>query len=258
MKTYLPSVRIVLVCGGKGGVGKSTVAARLATGLTARGCRTGLLDADLQGPSLPVLFDVRERPAVRDGRIRPVVRGGVRLMSTGLLADSSRALAWKGPLLRGALRQMVRDVDWGDVETLVIDTPPGTGEIHLALADLLDVAAAVVVTTPQAMAVEDTYRCIAMLRRLGIAVPAVVENMAYYPCPCCGARTEPFAASGPAGTLPSETGDAATRLIQLPFAPALAAGPEPGARPAAGADATAATAFAELLDTLDTARCPVP
>lgn len=255
--TALPAVRVVLVCGGKGGVGKSTVAANLATAFAARGVRTGLLDADLQGPSLPVLFGVGERPAVRDGRIRPVVRGGVRLMSTGLLADASRALTWKGPVLRGALRQMVRDVDWGDVETLVVDTPPGTGEIHMALADLLDVEAAVVVTTRQRMALEDTRRCLAMLTRLGIPVPAVVENMAYFPCPCCGARTEPFPDSGLAGALLDETGGAGTRLVELPLLPAMASGAERGtpSTPLAGsADPAARAAFAALLDALDGAH----
>ncbi|PRY37519.1 P-loop NTPase [Umezawaea tangerina] len=261
MSALLPGVRVVMVCGGKGGVGKSTVAANLATALAARGTRTGLLDADLHGPSLPVLFGVRERPTVRDGRIRPVVREGVRLMSTGLLADASRALAWKGPVLRGALRQMVRDVDWGDVETLVVDTPPGTSEIHMALAGLLDISAAVVVTTPQRMALEDTRRCVAMLTRLGVAIPAVVENMAYFPCPCCGARTEPFPDSGLVGALLAETGGAGTRLVELPLLPAVAAGAEQGtpfAQHAGGDSSAAGAAFASLLDALDDSLHPVP
>lgn len=257
MSALLPGVRVVMVCGGKGGVGKSTVAATIATSLAARGTRTGLLDADLHGPSLPVLFGVRERPVVRGGRIQPVVRDGVRLMSTGLLTGASRALTWKGPVLRGGLRQMVRDVDWGDIETLVVDTPPGTGEIHMALAHLLDIAAAVVVTTPQRMALEDTRRCVAMLSRLGIAIPAVVENMAYFPCPCCGARTEPFTNTGLLAALLAETATT-TRLVELPLLPSMAAGAEQGTpfTPRSGDDSAAGAAFTSLLTALDVHRAP--
>ncbi|MFD7819055.1 P-loop NTPase [Streptomyces sp. NPDC059785] len=264
MNRLLPGVRILMVCGGKGGVGKSTVAAHIAMSLAAAGVRTGLLDADFQGPSLPVLFGTRERPLVRNGRISPVVRAGVRLMSTGLLADASRALAWKGPLLRGALRQLARDVDWGDVSTLVIDTPPGTGEVHMALADLLDISAAVVVTTPQRMALEDTRRCVTMLARLGIDIPAVVQNMAHYSCPCCGERTELFPNAGLTEALLAETGYPGARLVELPLLPEIASAADRGVPSAlGGADPASAAdkAFASLADLLrgdDPARPILP
>ncbi|OKI02549.1 hypothetical protein A6A06_16160 [Streptomyces sp. CB02923] len=192
MSEILPKTTMVLVCGGKGGVGKSTVAANVAAVLAGRGVRTGLLDADLHGPSLPVMFGLDERPAVRNGLIQPPTRHGISLMSTGLLAPPAQALAWKGPLLRGALKQMLRDVDWQDPDVLVIDTPPGTGDVHMALASLVDIRSAVVVTTPQDVALTDTRRCVSMLDQLGVPVQGVVENMAYFRCPDCDARHQLF------------------------------------------------------------------
>ncbi|WP_432103115.1 P-loop NTPase [Streptomyces sp. bgisy091] len=217
----LPAARVLLVCGGKGGVGKSTVAANLAVTLAAGGLRVGLLDTDLQGPSLPVMFGLDERPAVRAGLIVPPERHGVRLMSTGLLAARHHALAWRGPLLRGALKQMLRDVAWEDPDVLVVDTPPGTGEVHMGLHGLLGIWGAVMVTTSQRVALEDTRRCATMLRTLGIPVRAAVDNMAHHRCPECGSENRIFSRN-----LPKEAAEACgvdpERVTSIPIQPEIA------------------------------------
>lgn len=178
------STRVVLVGGGKGGVGKSTVAAALAERLAARGARVGLLDADLSGPSLPTLLGLTARPQVVDGMMLPVPAGRLAVMSTGLLGPAEKAFTWRGPLLRGILRQLLNEVAWGPLDHLVVDLPPGSGEIHTALLDLVTPSAAVVVTTPQPLAVADTRRFLSFLADQAPVV-GVVENMSGSQCPQC-------------------------------------------------------------------------
>lgn len=178
---------IIAVVSGKGGVGKSTVAANLALAFAEEGAKVGLMDADIHGPSVPIMFGVRgERPMMKDvngkGMIVPMERFGIKLMSIGLLVDEKSAVIWRGPMASSAIRQFVTDVDWGDLDYLVIDMPPGTGDIHLTLMQTVPITGAVVVSTPQDVALVDAKKAIAMLNQAQIKIPIVglVENMAYF------------------------------------------------------------------------------
>jgi len=175
------------VVSGKGGVGKSTVSANLAIALAQGGARVGLMDADIYGPSVPIMFGVRgERPLMKDvngkGMIVPIERFGIRLMSIGLLVDEKNAVVWRGPMASSAIRQFVSDVEWGDLDYLVIDMPPGTGDIHLTLMQTVPVTGAVIVSTPQDVALADAKKGIAMFGQAQLNVPIIglVENMSYF------------------------------------------------------------------------------
>jgi len=178
-ETLIGVKNIIAVASGKGGVGKSTLAANLAVAFARSGLATGLLDADIYGPSLPTLFGLKERPALREGKIVPVEKFGVRSMSIGLLVDADKALAWRGPMVMGAVRQLMSDVDWGALDVLVIDTPPGTGDAHLTLAQSKRLTGAVIVSTPQEMALADVRRGAELFRKVGVPIIGVVENMAW-------------------------------------------------------------------------------
>ena len=186
--TLLPGVKnIIAVVSGKGGVGKSTVAANLAIALAKGGASVGLMDADIYGPSVPIMFGVRgERPMMKDvdgkGVIVPIDRFGIRLMSIGLLVDEKNAVVWRGPMASSAIRQFVTDVDWGNLDYLVIDMPPGTGDIHLTLMQTVPVTGAVIVSTPQDVALADAKKGIAMFGQAQLNVPIIglVENMSYF------------------------------------------------------------------------------
>lgn len=182
----------LLVWSAKGGVGKSMVAGNVAVGLAAAGVGTGLLDADLHGPSAGLLFGLDERLAVRDRRIVPTMAHGVRVVSTALVAAPEHAYVWHGALLRGVFTQLVEDTAWDGCAVLVVDLPPGTGEIQLEALRMLDVAGAVVVTTPHDLALADVRRSLGMLGSRDIPVWAVVENMAEWRCPACAERVTPF------------------------------------------------------------------
>lgn len=178
---------IIAVVSGKGGVGKSTVSANLALALAAGGAKVGLMDADIYGPSVPIMFGVRgERPMMREkdgkGMIVPLKKYGIELMSIGLLVDEKNAVVWRGPMASSAIRQFVTEVDWGELDYLVIDMPPGTGDIHLTLMQTVPVTGVVVVTTPQNVALADAKKAIAMFSQAQINVPIIglVENMAYF------------------------------------------------------------------------------
>ncbi len=194
----LPGVRdIVAVASAKGGVGKSTVAANLALAISRLGQRVGLLDADVYGPSLPMMMGVSGRPrAVDDKRIAPLEKYGLRLMSIGFFLDDNSPVTWRGPLVIGLVRQFLRDVAWGDLDMLMIDLPPGTGDAQLTLAQEVPLAGGIVVTTPQDVATLDTQRGIAMFQQVNTPVLGIIENMSYYDCPKCGKRENLFSSGG--------------------------------------------------------------
>ncbi len=187
-KDLLKDVKnIIAVVSGKGGVGKSTVAANLALALAASGAKVGLMDADIYGPSVHIMFGIRgERPQMRDvdgkGKIVPIERYGIKVMSIGLLVDEKQAVVWRGPMVSSAIRQFVTDVDWGELDYLVIDMPPGTGDIHLTIVQTVPVTGAIVVTTPQLVALADAKKGITMFNQGGLKVPVIglVENMSYF------------------------------------------------------------------------------
>jgi ATP-binding protein involved in chromosome partitioning len=194
----LPGVKnIVLVMSGKGGVGKSSVATNLTMALARAGYRTGLLDADIYGPSLPTMFGVAGRPVSLDGKtIEPLARFGVKLMSIGfLLEDPKAAVIWRGPMLHGALQQFMKDVAWGQLDFLVMDLPPGTGDVALTLSQKVKVTGAVMVTTPQAVATDDVYKSVSMCKKVNIPVLGVVENMSWF-VDSAGVRHELFGKGG--------------------------------------------------------------
>jgi ATP-binding protein involved in chromosome partitioning len=179
----IPQVRnVVLVMSGKGGVGKSTTAVNLALALKRAGARVGLLDADIYGPSIPTMLGIQGFPSSEDGKtIEPLERFGVKLMSIGfLMEDTKAAIVWRGPMLHGALQQFLQDVRWGELDYLVVDLPPGTGDVALSLAQKMKVTGAVIVTTPQEVALQDVYKGVSMCEKLNIPVLGVVENMSYF------------------------------------------------------------------------------
>jgi ATP-binding protein involved in chromosome partitioning len=195
----VPGVRhLVAVASGKGGVGKSTVAVNLAVALAKRGARVGLVDADIYGPSIPLMMGVDERPTLdaTGSRLVPFERFGVRFMSIGFLVAKDEAVIWRGPMVMKAVEQLLRDVAWGELDVLVVDMPPGTGDAQLTLSQKVRLAGAVVVTTPQDVALADATKGVAMFRKVGVPVLGIVENMSFFTCPHCGERSEIFGHGG--------------------------------------------------------------
>ncbi|MDP1966776.1 MAG: Mrp/NBP35 family ATP-binding protein, partial [Reyranella sp.] len=190
----VPGVRhIIAVASGKGGVGKSTTAVNLALGLAANGIATGLLDADIYGPSMPRMLGVTEKPESLDGKmLKPIERYGLRTMSIGYIVNEDTPMIWRGPMVSSALEQMLRDVQWGELDVLVVDMPPGTGDAQLTLAQRVALAGAVIVSTPQDIALVDARKGLAMFRKVAVPVLGIVENMSYFLCPKCGERSEIF------------------------------------------------------------------
>lgn len=187
---------VIAVGSGKGGVGKSTVAASLAFALSNAGAKVGLMDADVYGPSVPHLLGVDERPTAVDKRLQPIEKDGLRIVSMGLLVPKDEAVIWRGPMLHGAVTQFLRDTDWGELDYLIIDMPPGTGDIALTLSQLLPLTGAVVVCTPQEVALLDAVKAIAMFRKVKIPLLGLVENMSYFLCPDNGKRYDIFGHGG--------------------------------------------------------------
>jgi len=189
--------RLIAIASGKGGVGKSTMAANLAIALHRRGLRTGLVDADIYGPSLPRLMMAEgEKPQARDKVLLPVAtRYGVPMLSMGMLVEPGRAMAWRGPMASGALGQLL-DADWGATDTIVVDLPPGTGDVQLTMIQKYKPAGAVIVSTPQDLALIDATRAIDLFDQAGVPILGIVENMAGYVCPHCGEVSDPFGTGG--------------------------------------------------------------
>lgn len=232
---------MIAVASGKGGVGKSTLSANLAVALARAGYKTGLLDADIYGPSLPTLFGLKEKAKVRDGKIIPFETHGVRAMSIGLIVDPDQALAWRGPMVMGALRQLMSDVDWGELDYLLIDTPPGTGDAHLSLIQSKRLTGAVIVSTPQEMALADMRRGVALFRKTGTPVLGVVENMAWLET-ADGERQYIFGEGGAAHAAKNLD---APFLGAVPLYPELRAASDDG-RPLAAGDHPASAQFMEI------------
>ncbi len=196
--SLLPGVKnVVLVGAGKGGVGKSTVALNLACALAKHGASVGLLDADFYGPSIPVMTGIKRRPVSRDGTLlEPLEAHGLKVMSIGFLVEADQALIWRGPMIHGALMQLVRDVNWGELDYLVLDLPPGTGDVPLTVAQQVRSSGAVLVTTPQDVALADVVRAKQMFDKLHIPVLGIIENMNQFICPHCGKGTHIFDVGG--------------------------------------------------------------
>jgi ATP-binding protein involved in chromosome partitioning len=194
----LPGVgSIIAVASGKGGVGKSTTTANLALGLRDLGLKVGLLDADIYGPSVPKLFNVHGKPQLKNGNtLIPMDGYGIKLMSIGFLVEEETPMIWRGPMVMSALTQMMRDVEWGELDVMLVDMPPGTGDAQLTMAQAVPLRGAVIVSTPQDLALIDARRGVAMFRKVNVPVLGVVENMSYFLCPNCGTRSDIFGHGG--------------------------------------------------------------
>jgi ATP-binding protein involved in chromosome partitioning len=186
----------IAVGAGKGGVGKSSVAAYLAYGLARAGSRVGLMDADVYGPSIPHLLGTKDQPAIIGDRIQPVEVDGLKVMSMGFLVPSGEAVIWRGPMLHSALTQFLRDTEWGDLDYLIIDLPPGTGDVALSLSQLLPLTGAVIVGTPQEVALLDVVKAVGMFRKVNVEILGMVENMSFFVCDKCGAEHDIFGSGG--------------------------------------------------------------
>jgi ATP-binding protein involved in chromosome partitioning len=189
---------VIAVAAGKGGVGKSTVAVNMALALAKHGAKVGLLDADVFGPSIPTMLGAPEVPpqASKDSKIIPAQMHGLRVVSVGFFVDKDEAVVWRGPMVHRLLQQFLADVEWGELDYLVCDLPPGTGDVQLSLSQLIPIAGAVMVTTPQEVSIVDVVKGIAMFEKVEIPILGIVENMSYYKCPACGHTDEIFSHGG--------------------------------------------------------------
>ena len=188
---------VIAVASGKGGVGKSTTAVNLALGLRDLGLKVGMLDADIYGPSLPKLLAIKEKPQTIGGtRLKPIERYGLTVMSIGFLIDEETPMIWRGPMVMSAITQMLREVEWGKLDVMVVDMPPGTGDAQLTMAQQVPLKGAVIVSTPQDLALIDARRGVAMFKRVNVPVLGIVENMSYFLCPSCGSRSDIFGHGG--------------------------------------------------------------
>ncbi len=222
----LPDVKhIVAVSSGKGGVGKSTVAANLAVALALSGAKVGLIDADIYGPNIPMMLGVRKPPEQKDGKLLPAESYGVKLISMGFFVPEEKAIVWRGPMVHTAIQQFFRDVVWGELDYLLIDLPPGTGDAQLSISQLVTLAGVITVTTPQEVALHDVRKGMMMFKGVNVPLLGVIENMSYYVCGHCGERTDIFSHGG---------GQRAAEKLGIPFLgtipidPAIRAGGDEG------------------------------
>ena len=189
----LPGVKnTIAIASGKGGVGKSTVSVNLAVALAKEGARVGLVDADIYGPSIPLMMGITGRPAIHNQRLQPMENWGVKVMSIGFLVDPMQAVIWRGPMASGAIKQFMTDVDWGELDYLIFDLPPGTGDIQLTLVQTIPLTGAVIVTTPQDISLADARKGFVMFDKVNVPVLGLIENMSFYVCNHCGHREEIF------------------------------------------------------------------
>lgn len=222
----IPTVKHTLaVSSGKGGVGKSTVAVNLAVALTMQGAKVGLMDADMYGPNIPMMMGVERPPEQQDGKLRPAESHGVKLISMGFFVPEDTPLTWRGPMIHTAIQQFLRDVIWGDLDYLIVDLPPGTGDAQLSIAQLIPLTGAIIVTTPQEVALHDSRKGLVMFQKVNVPILGIIENMSYYVCGTCGERTDIFSYGG---------GERAAEKLHIPFLgripidPAIRAGGDRG------------------------------
>ncbi len=238
---------VIAIGSGKGGVGKSTLATNLAVALALRGRRVGLLDADILGPSLPKMMGTMAQPTSDDGKtMEPVVAHGVKMISIGLLTDPKQAVVWRGPMVTGALQQLVFNVKWAPLDVLLIDLPPGTGDIQISLAQKVIMDGAIIVSTPQDVALLDAVKAIDMFDKVGVPVLGLVENMAHYTCPNCGHEDHIF---GQGGVEAEAEARGLPLLGRIPLATDVRMAGDAG-KPIALGEGPAAVAYERLADTL--------
>jgi ATP-binding protein involved in chromosome partitioning len=209
MEEMAPGIKnVIAVSSGKGGVGKTTIAVNLAVSLAKTGAKVGIMDADIYGPNVPKMMGVSGQPLSRDGKMVPPEAHGVKVMSMGFLVPEDTPLVWRGPMIHGAIQQFLKDVDWGEIDYLIVDLPPGTGDAQLSICQLMPVTGAVIVTTPQEVSLMDSRRGLAMFQKVNVPLLGIVENMSYFLCPHCDERTDIFSTGG---------GEKAAKTLELDF-----------------------------------------
>jgi len=225
-KQPIPGVRNLIAVGsGKGGVGKTTVAVNLAVALARLGQSTGLMDADVYGPNVPLMMGINRAPVARGERIEPLEQHGVKLMSMGFLNPGDRPLVWRGPMLHSVIQQFLRGVEWGELDYLVIDLPPGTGDVQLTLIQTAPITGAIVVTTPSDVSLEDARKAVLMFQQVRVPVLGIVENMSYLACPHCSERIDIFSHGGGRRTAGQMK---VPCLAELPLSPEVRIGGDSG------------------------------